>query len=127
MNKPNIVIICVSSMEKAQIVANNLVSGVISVEDLTNFVKKTKSNLKPVEQLTTEIVEAALSQFIEKINNAEKKKGRTSLFRRCEDYLQQDKRFALQLRQMFTKCEESGLDISDLLDEYELSFLTRLV
>lgn len=123
MNK-QIVIICVGSPMDAQILAQQIARGEF---DITGLTSKQKPEFKSDQQLTTEIVDAALSQFIEKLNKAEKKTGRCSLFRRCEDYLQQDRSFAIQLKEMLGACTVNGINIEDLLDEYELSFLPGLL
>lgn len=124
MNKP-IIIICAGTLASAQMLAQKIANMEIDVEDLISGSLQ-KEN-KTAEQLTTEIVDAALSQFIEKLNKAEKKTGRCSLFRRCEDYLQQDRPFATQLKEMLSACVANGINIEDMLDEYELSFLPGLL
>lgn len=124
MNKP-IIIICAGTLASAQMLAQKIANMEIDVEDLISGSLQ-KEN-KTAEQLTTEIVDAALSQFIEKLNKAEKKAGRCSLFRRCEDFLQQDRVLALQLSQMINTCNANGIDIENMLDEYELSFLPSLL
>lgn len=123
MNK-QIVIICVGSPMDAQILAQQIAKGEFDITGLTGI---QKPEFKSDRQLTTEIVDAALSQFIEKLNKAEKKTGRCSLFRRCEDYLQQDRPFATQLKEMLSACVANGINIEDMLDEYELSFLPGLL
>ena len=121
MNKPNIVIICVATIEAAQNLAKQLNSGELSVENLV----KMPSDFKSAEQLTTEIVDAALSQFMTKLNNAEKPTKNSSLFTCCNHYLQQDPQFVKQLKLLFAHYDLP--DLEDILEEYDLSFLPMLL